>query len=63
MKTHPGVAATMFQTLAESGVNILMISTSSIRISCVVRSDAVEQAVAALHTRFELDQPPVQGSG
>ena len=63
MKTHPGVAATMFQTLAESGVNILMISTSSIRISCVVRSDAVEQAVAALHTRFELDQPPAQGSG
>ena len=62
MKTHPGVAATMFQTLAESGVNILMISTSSIRISCVVRSDAVEQAVAALHTRFELDQPPQQGS-
>ena len=62
MKTHPGVAATMFQTLAESGVNILMISTSSIRISCVVRSDAVEQAVAALHTRFELDQPPAQGS-
>jgi aspartate kinase len=62
MKTHPGVAATMFQTLAESGVNILMISTSSIRISCVVRSDAVEQAVAALHTRFELDQPPPQGS-
>ena len=62
MKTHPGVAATMFQTLAESGVNILMISTSSIRISCVVRSDAVEQAVAALHTQFELDQPPAQGS-
>ena len=62
MKTHPGVAATMFQTLAESGVNILMISTSSIRISCVVRSDAVEQAVAALHTRFELDQPPAPGS-
>ena len=62
MKTHPGVAADMFQTLAESGVNILMISTSSIRISCVVRSDAVEQAVAALHRRFELDQPPTQGS-
>ena len=62
MKTHPGVAADMFQTLAENGVNILMISTSSIRISCVVRSDAVEQAVAALHTRFELDQPRAPGS-
>jgi aspartate kinase len=60
MKTHPGVAATMFETLSENGVNILMISTSSIRISCVVGSDAVEQAVAALHSRFELDRP--QGS-
>ena len=58
MKTHPGVAATMFETLSENGVNIEMISTSSIRISCVVRSDAVEPAVAALHTRFELDRPP-----
>jgi aspartate kinase len=61
MKTHPGVAATMFQTLADSGVNILMISTSSIRISCVVRSDAVEEAVATLHTRFGLDQPAASG--
>jgi aspartate kinase len=52
----------MFQTLADSGVNILMISTSSIRISCVVRSDAVEQAVIALHTEFGLDQPAAAGS-
>jgi aspartate kinase len=62
MKTHPGVAATMFETLSDNGVNIEMISTSSIRISCVVRSDAVEQAVAALHTRFELDRPQPPGS-
>jgi aspartate kinase len=62
MKTHPGVAASMFETLSDSGVNIEMISTSSIRISCVVRSDAVEQAVAALHTRFELDRPQPGGA-
>jgi aspartate kinase len=62
MKTHPGVAAAMFQTLADNGVNILMISTSSIRISCVVRSDTVEQAVAALHREFGLDRTPDPGS-
>ena len=54
MKTNPGVAATMFETLASGGVNIEMISTSSIRISCVVRAGEVEQAVQALHDVFEL---------
>jgi aspartate kinase len=54
MKTHPGVAATMFETLAEASVNIEMISTSSIRISCVVAEDDVERAVRALHDAFEL---------
>jgi len=49
------VAATMFATLANDGVNIEMISTSAIRISCVVRSQQVEHAVAALHTAFGLD--------
>ncbi|MEW6153511.1 MAG: aspartate kinase [Actinomycetota bacterium] len=58
MKTNPGVAATMFETLAESGVNIEMISTSSIRISCVVRADRVEDGIRALHTVFELDSEP-----
>jgi aspartate kinase len=58
MKSHPGIAAQMFETLAGNGVNIEMISTSSIRISCVVRGDTVEQAVRALHSAFELDQPP-----
>jgi aspartate kinase len=51
---HPGITATMFETLAAEGVNIEMISTSPIRISCVVRSDQVEQAVQALHTAFGL---------
>ena len=57
MKTHPGVAATMFETLAAEGVNIEMISTSSIRISCVVRAGALEKAVQALHDAFKLESP------
>ncbi len=56
MKTHPGIAATMFETLATEGVNIEMISTSTIRISCVVAEDDVERAVRALHAAFELDK-------
>lgn len=56
MKTNPGVAAKMFETLAAEGVNIGMISTSTIRISCVVHEDDVEKAVRALHAAFELDQ-------
>ena len=56
MKTNPGVAAKMFETLADEGINIEMISTSTIRISCVVREDDVERAVRALHAAFELDE-------
>jgi len=55
MKSNPGVAAKMFATLAADGINIEMISTSAIRISCVVREDQVEQAVGTLHTAFDLD--------
>ncbi|MDE3064498.1 MAG: aspartate kinase [Acidobacteriota bacterium] len=58
MKTSPGVTALMFETLSQSGINIEMISTSSIRISCVVRADAVVDAVRALHTAFGLDGVP-----
>ena len=54
MKTHPGVAATMFTALADAGVNIEMISTSTIRISVVVRKDDVEAAVRAVHEAFDL---------
>ncbi len=54
MKTHPGVTATMFETLASSGINIEMISTSPIRISCMVRAAVAEKAVQALHEAFEL---------
>ncbi|MGH9087880.1 MAG: aspartate kinase [Acidimicrobiales bacterium] len=54
MKSHPGVTATMFETLADAGINIDMISTSTIRISCMVRAGEVEQAVRVLHGAFDL---------
>lgn len=54
MKTHPGVTAMTFETLAAEGINIDMISTSTIRISCIVRTEAAEQAVRSLHRAFEL---------
>ncbi len=63
MQTNPGVAATMFETLAAAGINIMMISTSAIRISCVVAQGQAETAVAALHAAFELDKPAAQRTG
>ena len=55
MKTNPGVSATMFETLAANEINIEMISTSPIRITCVVRGEQVERAVVALHDAFGLE--------
>ncbi|HEY0278524.1 MAG TPA: aspartate kinase [Solirubrobacterales bacterium] len=54
MRSHPGVAAKVFQTLGEERINIEMISTSPIKISCVIAADRVSDAVNALHTAFEL---------
>ncbi len=54
MRSNPGVAATMFETLAGTGVNIQRISTSAIRVSCVVAEGQVEEAVTALHEAFGL---------
>jgi aspartate kinase len=54
MRTHPGIAAGMFQTLADNEINIEMISTSPIKISCVVRQEDGEKAVRALHDHFDL---------
>jgi aspartate kinase len=54
MRSHPGVAAKVFGVLAREGVNIEMISTSPIKISCVIDRDQVELAVQALHSAFEL---------
>lgn len=55
MASNPGVAAKMFETLSASDVNIEMISTSAIRISCVVAEDQVDRATVALHDAFELE--------
>ena len=58
MRSHAGIASTMFGTLAKEGVNIRMISTSEIKISVVVDEKYLELAVRSLHEAFELDQPP-----
>ena len=59
MKTHPGVAADLFDALAEAGINIEIISTSSIRISCVVAASEVERAVRAIHDKFQLSEEAI----
>ncbi len=55
MRTHSGVAATMFKTLSKERINILAISTSEIRVSCLIDAKYAELAVRALHTEFGLD--------
>ena len=57
MRSHPGVASTMFEALAKENINIQMISTSEIRVSVVIDEKYVELAVRALHTAFGLDAP------
>jgi len=56
MQTHPGVAAKMFKILADKDINIEMISTSPIRISCVVKKSRIKDAVKVLHGGFELEK-------
>ncbi|HEX3359925.1 MAG TPA: aspartate kinase [Solirubrobacterales bacterium] len=66
MRSHPGVAAKVFQTLGEERINIEMISTSPIKISCVISADRVTDAVNALHAAFELGADairPEDGTG
>jgi aspartate kinase len=58
MLNTPGIAARMFRTLADAGINIEMISTSEIRITCIVEQDQALLAVRALHAAFDLDQVP-----
>jgi aspartate kinase len=60
MRSHPGVAAKVFRVLGEQGINIEMISTSPIKISCVVPVEAVDRAVRALHEAFELGVDQVE---
>ncbi len=56
MRSHSGVASTMFSVLASKGINIEMISTSEIKISCIIRKDYAKEAVKALHESFNLDK-------
>jgi len=56
MKNHSGVASIMFNTLARENINIIMISTSEIRISCIIEEKYTELAVRVLHTAFGLDE-------
>jgi len=60
MRSHVGIASIMFRTLSEEGINIQMISTSEIKISCIVEDKYMELAVRALHKAFGLEQTPGQ---
>ena len=60
MRSHPGVAAKVFETLGEDGINIEMISTSPIKISCVIAAGQVPDAVQALHAAFELGDDAIR---
>ena len=59
MRSHSNVATKMFSALAKEGINIQMISTSEIKVSCIIHSKYTELAVRALHDAFELDKPIV----
>lgn len=56
MVSNPGIAAQMFEALVEEGINLEMISTSEIKISCIIQASQAEQAVTALHRKFNLAQ-------
>jgi aspartate kinase len=58
MRSHAGIASTMFKALADEGINIRMISTSEIKVSVVVDEKYLELAVRALHVAFGLDEEP-----
>jgi aspartate kinase len=55
MRSHAGVAARMFETLAERGINILVISTSEIKVSVLIKEEYAELALRALHSAYGLD--------
>ena len=60
MKTHAGLAAKFFNALSDAGINVLMISTSEIRIAALVPLDQLDDAVRALHTAYGLDADQVE---
>jgi aspartate kinase len=57
MRNHSGIATTMFNVLANEGINISMISTSEIKISCIIEEKYTELAVRSLHDAFVLEKP------
>ena len=63
MRSHPGVVAEMFEALAGAGINIEMISTSSIRVSCIVRASAAEEAVRTIHDHFDVGAAAARDGG
>jgi aspartate kinase len=63
MRSHPGVAAKVFRVLADEQINIELINTSPIKITCLIRAGSVEQAVLALHSAFELGDDDIQAEG
>jgi aspartate kinase len=62
MRNHSGIASTMFQVMANEGINIMMIATSEIKVSCIIAEKYTELAVRSLHAAFALDKtkPPVE---
>jgi aspartate kinase len=62
MRSHPGVAARLFRTLADEGINLRLISTSPIKVSCLIPRSDVERAVRALHAAFSLGEEAEQNS-
>jgi aspartate kinase len=60
MRNHSGIASTMFHVLANEGINIMMISTSEIKVSCVIEEKYTELAVRALHDAFALERKDIQ---
>lgn len=58
MRSHSGIAAKMFEALSQEGINIEAISTSEIKISCLIREELLERAVQALHAKFKLEKEP-----
>ena len=62
MRSHAGVAAKAFTALSLEGINILMICTSEIRISCLIEEQHLEHAVRALHEAFDLGKRPPDGA-
>jgi aspartate kinase len=63
MRSHPGVAARMFRTLADESINLRLVSTSPIKVSCMLDRADVERAVRCLHAAFHLGDPAAAEAG